>query len=138
MNRVYILIFMIVIILYEVYFIWKIKYEDIINNSYKNDLIEEQVNLQNNIDEMKIHYDKIQTNAWIVKMNEKYPWVNSLKNKWETIYTFLNNGNPINSWSINVAKSIVSNSTSNNVNTLWMKNWQKWIYYVFNIDVREK
>jgi len=138
MNKIYILLIMIIIILYEVYFIWRIKYDDIINNSYKESLLREKDSLNIDLKEKKEHYKTIQTKAWAVRMNEKNNWVSNLKNKWETIYTFLNNWWRDNLKEINLAKSLSKNYEIKNVNTLWMKNWQKWIYYIFNIDVREK
>lgn len=138
MNKIYVLLAMIIIILYEVYFIWKIKYNDIINNSYKESLLKERELLKKELKEKKEHYKTIQTKAWIVRTNEKNGWVDSLKNKWETIYILLNNGLRDNLTKIDTAKSLSKNYENKNINTLWMKNWQKWIYYIFNIDVREK
>lgn len=138
MNKVYVLITMIIIILYEVYFIWRIKYEDIVNNSYKESLLMDKKLLNADLKEKKEYYKSIQTNAWIVRMNEKNNWVSSLKNKWETIYTFLNNWWIGNLYEINTAKSLSKNYDTKEVNTSWMKKWQKWIYYIFNINVIER
>jgi biopolymer transport protein ExbD len=128
----YIVFVLIIIIIYELYLIFSFKYIDLEKDSIILKHKEEIKNTKIYIEKNKDYFAYINTNSYkdyIAKSAQ------NKKNQEEDVIFIISKEDSINYKEIDTKKQIVY-ETEVKKETHWMTYFQKWIYYIFNIDIR--
>lgn len=129
----YILVFLSIILVYELYLIFSFKYIDI-----QKDLVIENVETDItkskwSIEEKKNYLSYINTTAYKDKVAKSSQ---NKKNPWEEVVFIVTKEEAEQYKKIDVKSQIYADKDVKSP-TYWMSNWQKWYYYIFKIDVRD-
>lgn len=133
----YILFFLLLVAVYEVYLILFYKYKDFETNSYIEHVEEENRLIDRNIAEKSDHFRYIQTNAYVDRMAKG---AQNLKNPGEETVFFVLPSEANDYQKLDTDKVILKNETTEKrtvSKTFGMSNWQKWMYYTIHVDLRE-
>lgn len=128
----YILVWLSMLIVYMLYLIFSYKYIDI-----QKDLLITQTE-QDIVDRKEVLYEKenyfayINTNAYKDKVAKTSQ---NKKNPWEEVVYIVTKDEVDQYKKIETQVQIYSEKEAIKP-TYWMSNWQKWIYYIFNTDIR--
>lgn len=134
MKREYIFVILIIVILYLLYLIIDYKYKEYKINNYIDYIQQDNLNLREDINKNKEFLEYINTKAYKNKVLKEEL---SMKNKWETVIFFTNEDKykkfaTQNEEIISTKKEIIWDQSFLNS----MSNYQRWIFFLFNKDVR--
>jgi len=129
----YILVGLSWLIVYMLYLIFSFKYSDIQKDltilQTEKDIISRNLILKNK----ENYFAYINTNAYkdkIAKMSQ------NKKNPWEEV-VFIVTKDEVDQYKKIETQDQIYTEKEPVKATFWMSNWQKWIYYVFNTDIRD-
>lgn len=129
----YILFFLSILIVYELYLIISFKYidiqKDLIISGTENDIEDRKILLQTKKD----YFAYINTNAYKDKIAKSSQ---NRKNPWEDVIFVVTKEESEQYKKLDIQKQMYSEKDVKKP-TYWMSNWQKWIFYVFNKDIRD-
>lgn len=129
----YILSILIVIIIYELYLIFSFKYVDIqkdgIITMTQNQIEKDKTELE----EKKKYFDYINSSAYKDKVAKSSQ---NKKNKWEEV-TFVVTKEEADQYKKIDVNTQMFQAQEQKSPTYWMSNYQKWIFYIFKIDLRD-
>lgn len=132
----YILFVLLLLIVYEVYLIVFYKYQDFQINSYITSVTSENTKIEQSIAEKKEYFAYVQTNAYanyIAKSSQ------NKKDEGEDV-VFLVTPNDVEEYKkLDTDKQIIGGADTRTARskTYGMNNQEKWVYYIFHIDVRD-
>ena len=130
----YILFVLILIVVYLMYLIVLYKYRDFQINSYINQLTTENQKLQDSINDKRDYLAYINTNAFLDKTAKTSQ---NKKNPGEDV-VFLVSKEDIEAYkNIDIGKQMIETDTRVSP-TQNMSNPEKWMYYIFKIDIRDE
>lgn len=129
----YTLVFLSVVIVYELYLIFSFKYIDIQKDISINNIKTDISMLETEIDQKKLYFEYINTSAYkdkIAKMSQ------NRKNPWEEVVFVVSEEKAEQYQKIDIDEQI--NSQDEIIKpTYWMSNEEKWFYYIFKKDLRD-
>ena len=129
----YILFALILMVVYLIYLIVLYKYRDFQVNSYIDSLLGENTKLEQTIEEKKDYLAHINTNAFLDKVAKTSQ---NRKNPGEDV-VFLVSKDDVEAYKkIDVEKQMMGNDKTVSP-TQGMSNYEKWIYFIFKVDLRD-
>lgn len=131
-NKHYIFLILIFLILYLLYLIINYKYKEFQINSHIELIEEWNIRVSQKIEDQKKYLEYINTNAYRNKILKEEQ---SMKNKWENII-FITNESKYNTF-IQEAPIIPTTIKKEVKIQDTMKIPEKWIYFLFQIDIRK-
>jgi len=129
----YILFWILVLIVYEVYLVVLYKYKDFQVNSYLSYITMENLQVEDSINKKKEQLAYVQTNAFLDKIAKTSQ---NKKNPGEEVIVLVTNEEVEEYKRIDTNKQMIGDIKRESSRTIGMTNGQKWIYYIFHIDTR--
>jgi len=129
----YILFTLIIIIVYELYLIFSFKYIDIQKDSIIVSTQKEIAQRQKDLAQKKKYFDYVNSLAYkdkVIKTSQ------NKKNPWEEVVFIVTKEDADLYKKIDVDKQIYQQNEVRGP-TYNMSNWQKWIYYIFKVDLND-
>ncbi|MDD5376689.1 MAG: hypothetical protein PHH16_01090 [Candidatus Gracilibacteria bacterium] len=130
----YILFFLLVLIVYEVYLVVLYKYKDFQINSYLSYITKENGKVEESIEKKKEHLAYVKTNAFL---DEVAKTSQNRKNPGEEAVVLVTNEEVEEYKKIDTNKQMIGSIKQEASKTLGMTNEEKWVYYIFHIDMRD-
>ncbi len=129
----YILFFLLVLIVYEVYLVVLYKYKDFQINSYLSYIVTENGKIEESIEQKKERLAYVKTNAFLDKIAKTSQ---NKKNPGEEVVVLVTDEEVEEYKRIDTSKQMILWSRQEVSKTLGMTNQEKWIYYIFHTDMR--
>ena len=129
----YILFTLIIVIVYELYLIFSFKYIDIQKDSIIVSTQKEIAQRQNDLAQKKKYFDYVNSLAYkdkVIKTSQ------NKKNPWEEVVFVVTKEDADLYKKIDVEKQIYQQNEARSL-TYNMSNWQKWVYYIFRVDLTD-
>lgn len=128
----YILVWLSLLIVYLLYLIFSYKYIDIQKDYLINQTNNDILSRKENLIEKEKKYAYINTNAYKDKIAKNSQ---NKKNPWEDVVYIVTKDEVDQYKKIETQDQIYTEKEPIKP-TYWMSNFQKWIYYIFNTDIR--
>lgn len=128
----YILVWLSLLIVYMLYLIFTYKYSDIQKDYQITQTNKEILEKKGSLVEKESYFAYINTNAYKDKIAKNSQ---NKKNPWEEVVYIVTKDDIDQYKKIEIQDQIYSEKVPIKP-TYWMTNLQKWIYYIFNVDVR--
>lgn len=125
----YILLFLLCLVLYEVYLIVYHRWQDYQIDTYIRTIESDTERLRTNLESNKDRLAMVQTNAWIDKTIKK---TQNRKNPGEEVFLLIANSE------LAGESEPATPPMSENTPTSGMEPYQKWIYYGFGVNLLER
>jgi hypothetical protein len=129
----YILVFLSIVIVYELYLIVSFKYVDIQKDFIINGVEQDISKVKAVIENKKDYFAYINTIAYKDKIAKSSQ---NKKNPGEDVIFVVTKDEVEQYKKIDVQKDMYSEKAIRTA-TYGMSNWQKWIYYIFKVDIRD-
>lgn len=129
----YILVILSLLIVFLLYKIIAFKYLDIQKDIRVKELEESNKQLIINNQEKTTYYSYSNTNAFKDKISKTSQ---NKKNPWEEVIFIVTKEQEENYKKINIQEQMYAEKEIKKP-TYWMSNRQKWVYYIFNKDIRD-
>ena len=130
----YILFFLIILIVYEVYLVVLYKYKDFQINSYLFSITKENSKIEGSIEQRKDHLAYVKTNAFLDKVAKTSQ---NKKNPGEEVIVLVSNEEVEEYKRIDTTKQMIGGVRQEVSRTLGMSNPEKWMYHIYHIDMRD-
>ncbi|EKD65793.1 MAG: hypothetical protein ACD_49C00085G0008 [uncultured bacterium (gcode 4)] len=129
----YILFTLIIVIVYELYLIFSFKYIDIQKDSIIVSTQKEIAQRQKDLAQKKKYFDYVNSLAYkdkVIKTSQ------NKKNPWEEVVFVVTKEDADLYKKIDVEKQIYQQNEARSL-TYNMSNWQKWVYYIFRVNLTD-
>ncbi len=133
-RYLYILVVIIGFIVYEVYLIFVDTYNNHQKDSYISYLTQKNTSIQNTMEEKRMHNEYIRTTAYKERIAKASQWKQL---PGETVINLVNSEEVELYKGFDVTKELISAEKQKPSPTQGMKNQEKWMYYLFRIDIRK-
>lgn len=131
----YILFCLLLLIIYEVYLVVLYKYKDFQINSYLSYITGENIKTEESIARKKERLAYVKTNAFLDRVAKESQ---NKKNPGEEAVVLVSNEEAEEYKRIDTNKQMIGSPREEVSKTLGMTNGEKWIYYIFHIDIRNE
>lgn len=129
----YILFFLLILIVYEIYLVMLYKYKDFQINSYLSSITIQNGNIESSLIEKKEHLAYVKTNAFLDAVAKTSQ---NKKNPGEEAVILVSDQEVEEYKRIDTNKQMIGGIKQEASKTLGMSNQDKWIYYILHTDMR--
>lgn len=131
----YILFCLLILIIYEVYLVVLYKYRDFQINSYLSYITAENGKTEESIEKKKERLAFVKTNAFLDRVAKTSQ---NKKNPGEEVVALVTNEEAEEYKRIDTNKQMIGSAKQEVSRTAGMTNQEKWVYYIFHIDLRNE
>lgn len=131
----YILFCLLLLIIYEVYLVVLYKYKDFQINSYLSYVTTDNGKIEESIEKKKERLAYVKTNAFLDRVAKTSQ---NKKNPGEDVVVLVTNEEVEEYKRIDTNKQMIGGAKQEVSRTLGMTNQEKWVYYIFHVDLRNE